>query len=363
LNKVMEKQQRLGDDDDDDDADEEQFRISSTNQTKVAKAITSLTLLEDLKGVELRTFISSASSEDHNVNMDMDTVSTKKVDEDLHHDDSINVIDNNNENDNNNVVTMPVLDAVKEDPIIQETQTSSQHPSTSKKMRPSQQSSTAGWMLSSQMEIKGNRSQIREEENSVASMEEVTDLIHQGLEHPSTERVSNPVGWKNKLKAAEGGWLVAAPQGRKRARYRRPAAELASNGGGSLSDPAQTEHRKTLIVLRTQLDDVQQHSDRNARTIGRNQNLKDFKRFQKNAVITGARMHSLSQIRLRAVLPKESERQRQLAESEQELEREQRAADCLFAGGENGNRRGKSTLRNYFGASPAKRGTGRRRRA
>lgn len=110
----MEKQQRLGDDD---AVDEEKIRISSTNQTKVAKAITSLTLLEDLKGVELCTFISSASSKT-NVNMNMDTVSTKKIDEDLHHDDIINVIDNNNENDNNNVVTMPVLDAVKEDPTI-----------------------------------------------------------------------------------------------------------------------------------------------------------------------------------------------------------------------------------------------------
>lgn len=42
-------------------------------------------------------------------------------------------------------------------------------------------------------------------------MEEVTDLIHQGLETPTTEIVYNSVGWKKKLKAAEGGWLVAAP--------------------------------------------------------------------------------------------------------------------------------------------------------
>lgn len=338
LTKLMKKQEKLGDDDDD-----AEFRIYSTNQSKVAKAITSLTVLEDIKGEELNPILASSSSEIQNDTVETDLLTAIKggIDNSV----DSNGDDNYNTNDKPN--SIPCSDADNKEQTIQEVQTNSQH----KKILPSQQSGTAGWMISSQMD-RGNKSLLHEE--VVTAMDDGEEVSQHEPEGHVSVKALNKIFRKNKLKVTEGGWLVAAPQGRKRARYRRPAAELASYGEGPLSDPAQTEHCNSLIIL--QEENVQNPISLLSR------NVKNFKRFQKNSVITGARMHSLSQIRLRSVLPKESERQRQLADSEQELKREQHAADSLFSGGNDKSRRGKSNIRNYFQASP-KRGTGRRRRA
>jgi len=350
LTNVMKKHQSLRD-----DGDETQFRISSTSQTKVAKAITSLTVLEDVGGAELHTNLPSSPPKIHDVEMEVDLSSTKKEDE--HHNG-----DDTDSNDDDNAIQMSYSDTGKKNQAIQETHTSSQHPATSQKVPPSQQSGTAGWMISSQMEHRGNKSLIEEDIVAPMEEEEEANISYQESEYPIPERAPNKKSRKNKLKVTADGWLVAAPQGRKRARYRRPADELASYGEAPLSDPAQTEHCNSLIIMRTKEDARHPITTANRTNDHHNRNVKDFKRFQKNSVITGARMHSLSQIRLRAVLPKESERQRQLVESQQELELEQRAADSLFAVCEDNSRRGKSNLRNYFQAT-AKRGNGRRRRA
>ena len=60
------------------------------------------------------------------------------------------------------------------------------------------------------------------------------------------------------------------------------------------------------------------------------ENAKNFKKFKKNYVIYGARIHNISQIHLVSVLSKESERQKELQSMQSELEREQHVANMLF---------------------------------
>ena len=78
---------------------------------------------------------------------------------------------------------------------------------------------------------------------------------------------------------------------------------------------------------------------------------KDFKRFRKNHVIRGFTSFNTDgnvarKIRLVSVLPKESERQKELEMKQQELDREQAYADALFndygAVGKKGRRSGGS---------------------
>ena len=71
---------------------------------------------------------------------------------------------------------------------------------------------------------------------------------------------------------------------------------------------------------------------------------------------------NLPRIRLVDVLPKESERQRQLQKQHEELEREQELADRLFSdvgGGKRGGL-GLGSMLDYLSQSTAKRGRGRR---
>ena len=80
--------------------------------------------------------------------------------------------------------------------------------------------------------------------------------------------------------------------------------------------------------------------------------VKDFKRFRKNTVIRG----STGDIRFRSVLPKESERQRQLQQLERELAEDTREADALFYGEEAGS------ITSFFGKSTTKKKKGSRSR-
>ncbi len=68
---------------------------------------------------------------------------------------------------------------------------------------------------------------------------------------------------------------------------------------------------------------------------------------------------NLPKIHLVDVLPKESERQRQLQKQHEELEREQELADCLF-NDVGGQKRGGGSMIDYLSQSTAKRGRGRR---
>ena len=78
--------------------------------------------------------------------------------------------------------------------------------------------------------------------------------------------------------------------------------------------------------------------------------MKDFKRFRKNVFIPG----STSLIRFRSVLPRESERLRQLELAERELEKNEREAEELFHDRGGG-------IRSFFGTTAKKRVRGLRR--
>jgi hypothetical protein len=106
-----------------------------------------------------------------------------------------------------------------------------------------------------------------------------------------------------------------------------------------------------------------------------NGNKKDFKRFRKNHILRGFTSFDADPchddlrqaVRLVAVLPKETERQRQLEMQQAELEREQEFADALFndggGGGAGGKKRGRSggSIAGFFtqGSTATKRGRGR----
>lgn len=71
----------------------------------------------------------------------------------------------------------------------------------------------------------------------------------------------------------------------------------------------------------------------------------------------------MPRIRLVEQLPKESERQRQLQQQQDDLEREQELADALFSdvGAANGGRkRGQQSMAGFLSQSTVKRGRGRR---
>ena len=110
--------------------------------------------------------------------------------------------------------------------------------------------------------------------------------------------------------------------------------EIVENIGGAKafqSEPAITVKKRGLIVRsneevrqkQAKLQDI-----RGPRTVtgADGRPLKDFKRFRKNVFIPG----STSPIRFRSVLPRESERLRQLELAERELEKNEREAEELF---------------------------------
>ena len=174
------------------------------------------------------------------------------------------------------------------------------------------------------------------------------------------------------LPTTSDGWLVAAPKSRKA--YRKAIEETdAENPTVS----AETEKVNGLVVRAYVKPAVVARPGRSARR------GKDFKRFRKNIVIRGfsssepkyadynASSHNdttLPTIRLVSVLPKESERQRQLEIQQQELEREQEIADSLFndTSGGGGKKRGRkksgnASIHQYFSqVSTTKKGRGRR---
>ena len=101
-------------------------------------------------------------------------------------------------------------------------------------------------------------------------------------------------------------------------------------------EPAETEFVQGIVRSKEDLKKMQQSNGK----------TKDFKNFKKNSIIPGARMHSISQIRLVSVLPKESERQKELQNMHSDLEREQKVGDSLFANDGGGKKTGKG-IHNY----------------
>lgn len=150
------------------------------------------------------------------------------------------------------------------------------------------------------------------------------------------------------LAMTEDGWYVAAPVARKN--YRKKIEDAEYDKEENPRHAAKTARVKGLIV-REYIPPAPKTTNR--RTNGK----KDFKRFRKNHVIRGftsfnADPRKISgKIRLVSVLPKESERQKELEMKQQELDREQAYADALFndggAAGKKGRRSGGS-IAGYF---------------
>ena len=147
---------------------------------------------------------------------------------------------------------------------------------------------------------------------------------------------------RQSLQVTDDGWYVAAPTVRKN--YRKKIEDVEGTEEENPRHAAKTARVRGLVV--------REYVPPAPRTVSRsnNGNKKDFKRFRKNHVIRGfTTFNSNGQtnhrtVRLVAVLPKESERQRELEMKQQELDREQAYADALFndngATGKKGRRSG-----------------------
>ena len=184
-----------------------------------------------------------------------------------------------------------------------------------------------------------------------------------GTDDVEDEQVSqptlNPNFNRKTLPRKQGGWLGVAPKNSKeRAQYRSTKTDLENTGGDAKafqSEPAITVKKRGLIVRsneevrqkQAKLQDI-----RGPRTVtgADGRPLKDFKRFRKNVFIPG----STSPIRFRSVLPRESERLRQLELAERELEKNEREAEELFHDRGGG-------IRSFFGTTAKKRVRGLRR--
>lgn len=186
-----------------------------------------------------------------------------------------------------------------------------------------------------------------------------------GHDDENQERIvkatSNPNERRKPLpKAKKTGWLSAAPKdANERAKYKSTKADLDDIDATFPSEAAITV-KKTGLVVRSNEEYQERRAQimaargRGPRVVtGRDgKPVKDFKRFRKNTVIRG----STGDIRFRSVLPKESERQRQLQQLERELADNTREADALFYGEEAGS------ITSFFGKSTTKKKKGSRSR-
>ncbi len=172
------------------------------------------------------------------------------------------------------------------------------------------------------------------------------------------------------LPTTSDGWFVAAPKSRKA--YRKAIDETEAENP---MVAAETQKVSGLVVRPYVKPAATARPGTSARR------GKDFKRFRKNHIIPGfsssepkyagfyssSNNATLPTIRLVSVLPKESERQRQLEMQQQEMDREQEIADNLFndtgggGGGKRGRKSGNNSMYQYLTQqSTTKKGRGRR---
>lgn len=134
------------------------------------------------------------------------------------------------------------------------------------------------------------------------------------------------VSKERKAMSTRNGWFVAAPKGNRRNEYLRSLAEIEKATGyeqGELMNVAPTQICKGLVVSR----DAVVSDDEEERPQTTTSTGPDFKAFRKNSV---PRRLKYPQVDFRAVLPKESEIELELAEQRREVQEQQRRADQLF---------------------------------
>jgi len=156
---------------------------------------------------------------------------------------------------------------------------------------------------------------------------------------------------RKRLLEKPNGWMVSAPSNDRSAYRTMINTDENNNSFSTTLESAQTEKRGNLVVRSKQdiLNIRQQQSFRHPRN--NSSSGPNFKRFKKNRIIC-ARARSLSRsIKLRSVLPKESQKQIQLQLTQQELDRTQREADLLFADRLGGGGLGSHGIKRFFSKS------------
>jgi hypothetical protein len=174
------------------------------------------------------------------------------------------------------------------------------------------------------------------------------------------ESTVNPNDHRKPLPKKKNGWLSSAPKNAiERAKYKSTKADLEEIDVVFPSESAITVKKKGLVVRSDEECRARQAQMKAARgsgpriVTGRDgKPVKDFKRFRKNVVIRSGG----GGVRFRSVLPRESERQRQLEQMERDLEKSQREAEALFNGDDAGS------IRSFFGSTAKKKKKSRSRR-
>jgi hypothetical protein len=170
---------------------------------------------------------------------------------------------------------------------------------------------SGGWMSTSRMP-KTNTSKI--------------EIDQEDTELEAAEEVDTGLNEKHivKLPTTDNGWLVA-PKGSSRSKYKRDLTHTID-----IAESAETEICQLIVHNRKVTHQL----------VSVSSNAQDFKRFKKNSIIAGSRMHSISEIRMVSLLPQESERRRDLEVNQEEQNKQERAADALFADESGRGRRG-----------------------
>jgi hypothetical protein len=168
----------------------------------------------------------------------------------------------------------------------------------------------------------------------VAGQEKASEVTHAEMvalntQEPVRDTVVNTRNQRKRLcprmsatEMEQGGWILALPK--KRRQFVRSADEIKeSNGWEEVRAAAPTDIVEGLIVYNDAVtSQVVERMNSSAPHAGPN-----FKKFRKNSVPAPCS----SYIKLRSVLPKEAENQRDLEEQRQAIEQQQRRADELFS--------------------------------
>ena len=149
------------------------------------------------------------------------------------------------------------------------------------------------------------------------------------------------------LPTTKDGWLVA-PKGKDRKKYRRDVIEVLDDKE-VIIESAQTEKCKLVCQKRKLIIQPSIPTSSTANNIGNNTVC--FKRFRKNSIISGAKMHSFNQIRFVSLLPQESSHRKELESSQMEYDRTERARDALFIDDGDTRKRNNAGIRSYLVSS------------
>jgi len=136
------------------------------------------------------------------------------------------------------------------------------------------------------------------------------------------------------LETTKDGWLVAAPKSvAKRQAYLKPRHKILEDFDGADAPPL----AETVVCSGLIARPYDPNRNASIATIGaKKRDGKDFKKFRKNSIIKGS-----VQVMLKPIVPKETQRQKELAEQQRAMDESAKLADDLFnlEGGKSDKRR------------------------